>query len=291
MKASISPPPPLCVNWKFRFIVPANAMQNGRDALVASAYGTWNTGDIPFSAARRGRSMGHGRDKRDPPARRCRSMGHGRDKRDPPARPSRRRRREGRACRVRLRNVEHRGHSIQRHAQRAFNGARSRQARPSRATIPEDKREGRACRVRLRNVEHRGHPIQHRAPMPFDGARSRQARPSRATIPEETTGGTRLSRPPTERGTQGAFHSAPRAEGVQWGTVATSATLPRDHPGRQTGGTRLSRPPTERGVRPRNPPGKPHATRLGQKTKPDANTHLAERDWRREGDLNPRYGD
>ena len=66
-------------------------MQNGRDALVASACGTWNTGDIPFSATRRGRSMGHGRDKRDPPARRCRSMGHGRDKRDPPARPSRRR--------------------------------------------------------------------------------------------------------------------------------------------------------------------------------------------------------
>ena len=64
---------------------------NGRDALVVSTYGTWNTGDIPFSATRRGRSMGHGRDKRDPPARRCRSMGHGRDKRDPPARPSRRR--------------------------------------------------------------------------------------------------------------------------------------------------------------------------------------------------------
>ena len=107
-------------------------------------------------------------------------MGHGRDKRDPPARPSRRRQREGRACRVRLRNVEHRGHPIQRHAQRAF-----------------------------------------------DGARSRQARPSRATIPEETTGGTRLSRPPTERRTQGTSHSAPRAEGVRWGTVATSATLPR----------------------------------------------------------------
>ena len=126
---------------------------NGRDALVASAYGTWN-------------------------------------------------------------NVEHRGHPIQRHAQRAFDGARSRQARPSRA------------------------------PMPFDGARSRQARPSRATIPEETTGGTRLSRPPTERRTQGASHSAPRAEGgagtsragaVRWGTVATSATLPRDHPGEDDG--------------------------------------------------------
>ena len=92
---------------------------DGRDALVASAYGTWNTGDIPFSTTRRGRSMGHGRDKRDPPARpsrktngrdalvasaygtwntggipfsatrRGRSMGYGRDKRDPPARPSR----------------------------------------------------------------------------------------------------------------------------------------------------------------------------------------------------------
>ena len=99
-----------------------------------------------------------GRDKRDPPARRCRSMGHGRDKRDPPARPSRRRQREGRACRVRLRNVEHRGHPIQRHAQRAFDGARSRQARPSRA------------------------------PRAFNGARSRQARPSPATIPEETNG-------------------------------------------------------------------------------------------------------
>ena len=110
--------------------------------------------------------MGHGRDKRDPPARRCRSMGHGRDKRDPPA-------------------------------PMPFDGARSRQARPSRATIPEDKREGRACRVRLRNVAS-----------------------ARATCL-----------------------------------------------------------------------GEPHATRLGQKTKPDANTHLAERDWRREGDLNPRYGD
>ena len=150
-----------------------------------------------------------------------------------------------------------------------------------RASSCDAKREGRACRVRLRNVEHRGHSIQRhapraarvlRAPMPFDGARSRQARPARATIAEETTGGTHLSRPPTERRTQGAFHSAPRAEGgagtsradaVRWGTVATSAT-------------RL---------------GKPHAARLGQKTKPDANTHLAERDWRREGDLNPRYGD
>ena len=169
-------PPSLFVNWKFRFIVPANVMQNGRDALVASAYGTWNTGGIPFSATRRGRSMGHGRDKRDPPAQ-----------------PSRRRQREGRACRVRLRNVEHRGHSIQRHAQR-----------------------------------------------------SRQARPSRATIPEKTTGGTRLSRPPTERRTQGAFHSAPRAtvatsatlpraDAVRWGTIATSATLPRDHPGEDDG--------------------------------------------------------
>ena len=168
-----------------RAIIPEET--NGRDALVASACGTWNTGDIPFSATRRGRSMGHGRDKRDPPARRCRStghgrdkrdpparrcrsMGHGRDKRDPPARPSRRRQREGRACRVRLRNVEHRGHPIQRRAPVPFDGARSRQARPARA------------------------------PVPFDGARSRQARPSRATIPEETTGGTRLSRPPTERG-------------------------------------------------------------------------------------------
>ena len=213
---------------------------NGRDALVASAYGTWNTGGIPFSATRRGRSMGHGRDKRDPPARRCRSMGHGRDKRDPPARPSRRRQREGRACRVRLRNVEHRGHSIQRHAQRAF-----------------------------------------------DGARSRQARPSRATIPEETTGGTRLSRPPTERGTQGTSHSAPRAEGgagtsragavrwgtvatsatlpragaVRWGTVATSATLPRDHPGRDKREGRACR------VRLRNV-ASARATRLGNLTRP-----------------------
>ena len=206
--------------------------------------------------------MGHGRDKHDPPARRCRSMGHGRDKRDPPARPSRRRQREGRACRVRLRNVEHRGHPIQRHAQRAFDGARSRQARPSRA------------------------------PGPFDGSRSRQARPSRATIPEETTGGTRLSRPPTERGTQGTFHSAPRATvatsatlpragAVRWGTVATSATLPRDHPGRQTGGTRLSRPPTERGVRPRNPPGEtsrdpPRAKNKARREHASGRTGLAE---------------
>ena len=165
---------------------------NGRDALVASAYGTWN-------------------------------------------------------------NVEHRGHSIQRHAQRAFDGARSRQARPSRAPVPFDGARSRQARP-------------SRAPMPFDGARTRQARPSRAAIPEETTGGTRLSRPPTERRTQGTSHSAPRA------TVATSATLPRrgrsmghgrdkrDPPARpsrrrQTGGTRLSRPPTERGGRPRNPPG------------------------------------
>ena len=252
-------------------------------------------------------------------------MGHGRDKRDPPARPSRRRQREERACRVRLRNVEHRGHSIQRHAQRAFDGSRSRQARPSRATIPEDKREGRACRVRLRNVEHRGHPIQRhaqrafdgarsrqarpsRAPVPFDGSRSRQARPSRATIPEDKREGracrVRLRNVehrghPIQRHAQRAFDGArsrqarsshaPRAfDGARSRQARPSrATIPDE----TTGGTRLSRPPTERGVRPRNPPGEPHATRLGQKTKPDANTHLAERDWRREGDLNPRYGD
>ena len=161
---------------------------------------TWNTGGIPFNATRRGRSMGHGRDKRDPPPRpsRRRQTGGTRLSRPPTERGTQGTsnsapraegvrwgtvatsatlpradavrwgtvatsatfprdhpggdKREGRACRVHLRNVEHRGHSIQRHAQRAFDGARSRQARPSRATIPEDKREGRACRVRLRNV-------------------------------------------------------------------------------------------------------------------------------------------
>ena len=182
------------------------------------------------------------------------------------------------------------------------------------------------------NVEHRGHSIQRHAPMPFDGARSRQARPSRATIPEETTGGTRLSRPPTERGTQGTSHSAPRADAVRWGTVATSATLPRDHPGgdkregracrvrlrnveqrgtqgtshsapraegvrwgtvatsatlpatipeETTGGTRLSRPPTERGVRPRNPPGEtsrdpPRAKNKARREHASGRTGLAE---------------
>ena len=148
--------------------------------------------------------MGHGRDKRDPPARRCRSMGHGRDKRDPPARPSRRRRREGRACRVRLRNVEHRGHPIQRHAPVPFDGARSRQARPSHAPRAFDgawSRQARPSRAPMPFDGSRSRQARpSRAPVPFDGARSRQARPSRATIPEETTGGTRLSRPPTERG-------------------------------------------------------------------------------------------
>ena len=194
------------------------------------------------------------------------------------------------------------------------------------ATLPRDHPGGDNGRDALvasaygtwNNVEHRGHPIQRHAQRAFDGARSRQARPSRATIPEETTGGTRLSRPPAERRTQGTFHPAPRAEGgagtsradavlwgtvatsatlpradaVRWGTVATSATLPRDHPGGDKREGRACR------VRLRNVAsaratrlGKPHATRLGQKTKPDANTHLAERDWRREGDLNPRYGD
>ena len=148
--------------------------------------------------------MGHGRDKRDPPARRCRSMGHGRDKRNPPARPSRRRQREGRACRVRLRNVEQRRTQGTSHSAPRAEGVRWGTVATS-ATLPRDHPGGQ-------------------------------------------TGGTRLSRPPTERGTQGTFHSAPRAEGVRWGTVATSATLPRDHPGRQTGGTRLSRPPTERGT-------------------------------------------
>ena len=239
-------------------------MQNGRDALVASAYGTWN-------------------------------------------------------------NVEHRGHPIQRHAPVPFDEARSRQARPSRATIPEETTGG--TRLSRPTTQRGTQGTSHSAPraegvrwgtvatsatLPRADAVRWGTVATSATLPRDhpggQTGGTRLSRPPTERRTQGTSHSAPRAEAVRWGTVATSATLPRagtvrwgtvatsatlprNHPGRQTGGTRLSRPPTERGVRPRNPPGEPHATRLGQKTKPDANTHLAERDWRREGDLNPRYGD
>ena len=202
MKASISSPPPLFVNWKFRFIVPANVMQNGRDALVASAYGTWNTGDIPFSAARRGR--------RGYFARRCRSMGHGRDKRDHPARPSRRRQREGRACRVRLRNVEHRGHPIQRHARRCRSMGHGRDKRDPPAR-PSRRRQTGGTRLSRPPTERGTQGTFHPAPRAEGGAgtsradavrwaRSRQARPSRATIPEKTTRGTRLSRPPTERG-------------------------------------------------------------------------------------------
>ena len=238
-------------------------MQNGRDALVASAYGTWNNVEHRGHSIQRHAPMPFdgARSRQARPSRAPMPFDGARSRQ---ARPSRATipedKREGRACRVRLRNVEHRGHPIQHHAQRAFDGARSRQARPSRATIPEDKREGRACRVRLRNVEHRGHPIQHHAQRAFDGARSRQARPS-------------------------------RAEGVRWGTVATSATLPATIPEDKREGracrVRLRNVASARATR----LGKPHATRLGQKTKPDANTHLAERDWRREGDLNPRYGD
>ena len=192
--------------------------------------------------------MGHGRDKRDPPARRCRSMGHGRDKRNPPARPSRRRQREGRACRVRLRNVEQRRTQGTSHSAPRAEGVRWGTVATS-ATLPRDHPGGQ-------------------------------------------TGGTRLSRPPTERGTQGTSHSAPRATvatsatlpragAVRWGTVATSATLPRDPPGGDDGRDALVASAYGTWRPPAHPPGEtsrdpPRANNKARREHASGRTGLAE---------------
>ena len=192
--------------------------------------------------------MGHGRDKRDPPARRCRSMGHGRDKRNPPARPSRRRQREGRACRVRLRNVELRRTQGTSHSAPRAEGVRWGTVATS-ATLPRDHPGGQ-------------------------------------------TGGTRLSRPPTERGTQGTSHSAPRATvatsatlpragAVRWGTVATSATLPRDPPGGDDGRDALVASAYGTWRPPAHPPGEtsrdpPRANNKARREHASGRTGLAE---------------
>ena len=175
------------------------------------------------------------------------------------------------------------------------------------ATLPRDHpgRQTGGTRLSRPPTERRTQGTSHSAPratvatsatLPRAGAVRWGTVATSATLPRDhpgrQTGGTRLSRPPTERRTQGTSHSAPRATvatsatlpragAVRWGTVATSATLPRDHPGRQTGGTRLSRPPTERGVRPRTPPGEtsrdpPRAKNKARREHASGRTGLAE---------------